>query len=153
MSVAEAESHVCSSQRLQFDCSSCREVFHTQEDLESHMVNMWCPKLRIFNSMPSIRDIQVRGLSFLQYLLRYLYKIFQFCRYGSGYPRMDPSALIFHFWIRIHLAIIKFTKMKKSWNIFTISTSFFHTKMQGPASKLMRDRNTDKIWFIKGTVA
>jgi hypothetical protein len=60
LSVDEAGSHVCSSPRLSFDCPACRHPFPSQEDLESHIVNMWCPKLRICDSTPSVRDIQVR---------------------------------------------------------------------------------------------
>jgi hypothetical protein len=60
LSVEEAATHTCSTTtRLQFDCPACRQIFTTQEDLESHMVNMWCPRLKIFDSMPSVRDIQV----------------------------------------------------------------------------------------------
>ncbi len=67
VSVDEAGSHVCSSPRLSFDCPACRHPFPSQEDLESHIVNMWCPKLRICDSTPSVRDIQVRIYDTYQY--------------------------------------------------------------------------------------
>ena len=61
LSMDEAAGHTCTTTttRLQFDCPACRLPFTSQEVLESHIVNMWCTKLRIFNSMPSVRDIQV----------------------------------------------------------------------------------------------
>jgi hypothetical protein len=59
MSVDDAATHNCNNSRLLFDCPACRQQFPNQEELESHVVNMWCSKLKLFDSMPSVRDIQV----------------------------------------------------------------------------------------------
>jgi hypothetical protein len=98
VSVDEAGSHVCSSPRLSFDCPACRHPFPSQEDLESHIVNMWCPKLRICDSTPSVRDIQVR-----------IYSIFnkfgdtQCCGSASFDVDPDPLNILMSILIRIQI--------------------------------------------------
>lgn len=57
VSVEEVQDHTCA--RVQFDCPWCRQNFSSQEELEGHIVNNWCPQLKIFEGNPGLREIQV----------------------------------------------------------------------------------------------
>jgi len=54
---SQLDGHVCGG-RKSFDCPWCRESQASQEELESHIVNEWCPRFDQ-KQAPSPRDVQI----------------------------------------------------------------------------------------------
>jgi len=58
LSPDQAEMHEC-GKITSFDCPWCIQQFATNDELVGHIVNGWCPNLKLFDGLPAMRDIQV----------------------------------------------------------------------------------------------